>query len=89
MLLAVNGYDEGWSKWLETWKDEETTLNRFYDFIDRVVNDLNDRFPGQVCTFTIDNLNIHKDALVMELIINGGHQVIYCASYWPVDGDKE
>ena len=61
-------------------------MNRFYDFVERVVDDINERFPGRVFTFTMDNLNVHKNALVMELIIDGGHRVVYRAPYWEVDG---
>ena len=32
-----------------------------YDFVERVVVDINERFPGQVFAFTMDNLNAHKN----------------------------
>ena len=54
-----------------------------------MVDEINDKFPGQVFTFTMDNLNVHKNALVMKLVINGLHQVVYRAPYWAVDSTIE
>ena len=87
--MAISGCDQEHSRWLETWTGKGTALNRFYDFVEMVVNDLNDRFPGRIFTFTMDNLNVHKNPLVMGLILNGGHRVVYRAPYWSVDGAIE
>ena len=73
MLLAISGCDNVALRWLETWTGEGTTLNCFYDFVERIINDLNDRLPDRVFTFTMDNLNVHKNPMVMGLILNGGH----------------
>ena len=89
VLLGISGCDIDRSRWLETWTGEGTTLNWFYDFVERVVDDINERFPGRVFTFTMDNLNVHKNALVMGLIIDGGHRVVYRAPYWVVNGAME
>ena len=89
VLMAVSGCDVTRSRWSELWTGEGTTLQRFYDFIEMIVNDLNDRFPGRTFTFTMDNLNVHKNPLVIGLILNGGHQVVFRAPYWAVDGAIE
>ena len=89
VLMAVVGCDVIPSRWSELWTGEGTTLYRFYHFIERIVNDINERFPGQTFTFTMDNLNVHKNPLVIGLILNGGHQVVFRAPYWAVDGAIE
>ena len=37
----------------------------------------------------MDNLNVHKNPLVIGLILNAGHQVVFRAPYWSVDGAIE
>ena len=41
VLLGISGYDIDRSRWLDTWTGEGTALNRFYDFVERVVDDVN------------------------------------------------
>ena len=59
VLMAVCGCDVIPSRWSELWTGEGTTLHRFYHFIKTIVDDINERFPGPVFMFTIDNLNVH------------------------------
>ena len=89
VLMAVCGCDVIPSRWSELWTGEGTTLHRFYHFIRTIVDDINERFPGLVFTFTMDNLNIHKNPLVIGLILDGGHQVVFRAPYWAVDSAFE
>ena len=37
----------------------------------------------------MDNLNVHKNPMVWMLIVNRGHQVVFRAPYWAVDGAIE
>ena len=39
--------------------------------------------------FTMDNLNSHKNPLILNLIHNSGHRFVFRAPYWPVDGAVE
>ena len=34
----------------------------------------------------MDNLNIHKHAMILDLIEDGGHRVVFRAPYWSCDG---
>ena len=89
VLMAVCGCDVIPSRWSELWTGEGTTLHRFYHFIRTIVEDINERFPGLFFTLTMDNLNIHKNPLVVGLILDKGHQVGFRAPYWVVDGAIE
>ena len=46
-----------------------------------IVDDINEIFPCQTFTFTMDNPNVHKNMLVIGLILNGGQQVVFRAQY--------
>ena len=37
----------------------------------------------------MDNLNIHKHPVVLNLINNAGHRVVFRAPYWSCDGPIE
>ena len=40
-------------------------------------------------TSTMDNLNIHKHGLILNLIRNAGYRVVFRAPYWSCDGAIE
>ena len=37
----------------------------------------------------MDNLNIHKNRLILDLINNNGHRVVFQAPYWSCNGAIE
>ena len=43
----------------------------------------------QIFTFTMDNLNIHKEQIFLDMIWDAGHRVIFRAPYWSCDGAIE
>ena len=44
-----------------------TTFAEFYDMIDRISLDFNQRQPGRRFVFLMDNLNIHHNAMTSML----------------------
>ena len=50
---------------------------------------LNVNRPGVNYCFTMDNLNIHKNPIIMDLIEVAGHRIFYRAPYWLCDGAIE
>jgi hypothetical protein len=50
-----------------------TTIEKFYGFIDHILDNLDQNHPGRVFLFTMDNLSIHRNPLVMNRILNAGH----------------
>ena len=88
-LAGICGDDANPMRWSETWVGEGTTVERFVGFIERIVNDLEERRPGHSFCFTMDNLNVHKNAAVVNMITNRGHRLVFRAPYWSVDGAIE
>jgi hypothetical protein len=90
LLLAISGDNVNVMRWTEVWMDGGTTIERFYDFIRRILDDLaHPRFVGRTFTFTMDNLNSHKNPIILNMIHTAGHQFVFRAPYWPTDGAVE
>jgi hypothetical protein len=89
LLLAICGDNVGRMRWHEQWMEGGTTIERFYGFIDHILDDLDQNHPGRSFVFTMDNLNAHKNPLVTNRILNAGHRLVFRAPYWPVDGAVE
>jgi hypothetical protein len=85
--ISADPYDP--MRWIEIWTGEGTTVYRFVLFIRRICGDLNERHPGRSFCFTMDNLNVHKNPLVVQEILQSGHRLVFRAPYWSVDGAIE
>jgi hypothetical protein len=85
------GDNVGRMRWHEQWMERSTTIERFYDFIDHIIDDLDQNHPGRGRSFmfTMNNLSAHKNPLVTNRILMAGHRYVFCAPYWPVDGAVE
>ncbi len=57
-----------------------------YAFFRRVIDWLAIDHPGNSFCFTMDNLNTHKNPMVLSLITGEGHRYPFRAPYWFVDG---
>ena len=71
------------------WETGSTTTVRFFDFIQRIPNDMGPGTPQRCCCLTMDNLSSHRNLLVQQIIHNAGHQIAFRAPYYPVDGPIE
>ena len=89
LLLAITGDDVNRMRWHEIWTNGGTTITRFHDFIVRILDDLAANHPGRSFVFTMDNLNSHKNPMILNLIHVAGHRYAFRAPYWPVDGAVE
>ncbi len=89
LLLAICGNNVGRMHWHEQWMEGGTTIERFYGFIDRILDDLDQNHLGRSFVFTLDNLSAHRNPLVTNRILNAGHRYVFRAPYWPVDGAVE
>ena len=89
VLLAISGCDVNPMRWVEPWTGEGTTLFRYCEFLERILDDLDTHYPGRSFCFTRDNLNTHKNPFVIQMIIARGHHVVFRAPYWAVDGSVE
>ena len=88
LLMGVSGdeldpfeYHNLYTGSLNTW--------RFYCYMEDFIEWLDVNRPNQTFCFTMDNLNIHKHPIILDLINNSGHRVVFRAPYWSCDGAIE
>ena len=60
-----------------------------YIFLGRVIDRLTIDHPVRSFCFTMDNLNTHKNPMVLNLIPGEGHRYLFRAPYWSVNGPIE
>ena len=72
-------------RWVDTWTQGGTTIQRFLSFINRIIQSIGQGTPGNFCVFTMDNLNSHRNVLVQQAIHMAGHRCVFRAPYYPVD----
>ncbi len=89
LLLAICGDNVGRMRWHNQWMEGGMTIERFYGFIDHILDNLDQNHPGRLFVFTMDNLSAHRNPLVTNWILNAGHRYVFRAPYWPVDGAVE
>ena len=68
LLLAIAGDPVLAMRRWEIWRKGGTTLDRFANFMQVVLDDLaaNPQTAGRTFTFTMDNLNVHKHPLILS-----------------------
>ena len=91
LLLAIAGDPVLTMRWWEMWRKGGTILDRVANFMQVVLDDLatNPQTARRRFVFTMDNLNVHKHPLIVNMISGAGHGLVFRAPYWPVDGAVE
>lgn len=91
LLMAVAADPIINMEWHDIWRQElgGTTMYRYYIFLERIILWLADNRPGRSYCFTADNLNVHHDPNVIDLIVRNGHRYLFRAPYWAIDGPME
>ncbi len=89
LLLAICGDENYNQSWHEMWEGEGTTLFRLYSFLERITAQMAIGHPGRSFCFTMDNLNVHHNPMILQLIRDTGHQYVFQAPYWSCDGAIE
>jgi hypothetical protein len=51
-----------------------------------LIDFLNANYPNRRFLFTMDNLNIHRHPIILNLIEDAGHRIVFRAPYWSCDG---
>lgn len=54
-----------------------------------LIDFLEENYPKRGFLFTMDNLNIHKHPIILNLIEDSGHRIVFRAPYWSCDGSIE
>jgi len=89
LLMGVSGDDQDPFEFHQMFSEGGTDLYRFYRFMEAFIDWLDVNRPGITFCFTMDNLNIHKHPMVLDLIEDSGHRVVFRAPYWSCDGPIE
>jgi len=90
LILAISGCPIGGRRWVHIRPGHSgTTIFDFYYFIHDVIQDLGPGTPQRRYCFILDNLIVHKNPLVLWLILISGHRFVFRAPYWPVDAPIE
>jgi transposase len=87
--MGISGSEQTPFSFHRLYSEGGTDLQRFYEFMSAFMDYLDANFPGRRFTFTMDNLNIHKHAMILNLIHVCGHRVVFRAPYWSCDGPIE
>ena len=91
LMMAVSADPAYDMEWHDYWRSDEggTNLFRLLEFYERILDRLDQDWPGRSFCFTMDNLNIHKNPIFLHLIMSRGHRYLFRAPYWSVDGPME
>lgn len=64
ILVAISGENatpnQDSRRWIDTWEQGGTTIERMHRFMSRILRDLGPGIPGNQKCFTMDNLNAHR-----------------------------
>ncbi len=74
LLLAICLDDIGRMRWQEQWINGGTTIERFYEFIDGIMSDIEKNHPERSFIIIMDNLSAHKNPLVTNRILMARHR---------------
>lgn len=91
LLMAIAADEQINMEWHDMWQQNEggTTFYRYYVFIERILQWLTQYRPNSSYCFTADNLNVHHDQRILDLIERHGHKYLFRAPYWAIDGPME
>jgi hypothetical protein len=91
LLMAISGDERAGQAFSfhQTYTEGGTDQFRFYSYMLELCNWLDANRNGRSFLFTMDNLNIHKHAMIINMIYSRGHRVVYRAPYWSCDGAIE
>jgi hypothetical protein len=71
ILLAISGEEatpaQSSRRWIETWEEGGTTIERMYFFIRRILNDIGPGTINNQKCFTMDNLNSHRWVHILSI----------------------
>lgn len=89
LIMAISGSANDPYEFHQQFTEGGTDMYRFYCFMRDLIEDLNTNFLNKSFCFTMDNLNIHKHPVILDLIADAGHRVVFRAPYWSCDGAIE
>lgn len=89
LLMGISGDEVDPFEFHQQFSSGGTGLWRFYCFMRDFIDWLTTNRPGRSFCFTMDNLNVHKNPMILNMIENAGHRIVFRAPYWSCDGPIE
>jgi hypothetical protein len=91
LLMAISGDERAGQAFSfhRTYTEGGTDQWRFYNYMLELCNWLDANRNGRSFLFTMNNLNLHKHPMIINMIQSRGHRVVYRAPYWSCDGAIE
>ena len=91
LLMAISGDERAGQAFSfhRTYTEGGTDQLRFYNYMLKLCNWLNANRNGRSFLFTMDNLNLHKHPMMINMIHSRGHHGVNRAPYWSCDGAIE
>ena len=91
LLMSISGNERAGQTFSfhRCYTEGGTDLWRSFNFMLELCDWFDAHRPGRSFLFTMDNLNIHKHPVILNLIHGCNHCVIFWAPYWSCDGAIE
>ena len=89
LLIGISGDGDNPFEFHRMFSQGGTDLARFFTFMSEFIEYLDVNRPNESFCFTLDNLNIHNHPIILNLIEEAGHRVVFRAPYWSCDGAIE
>jgi len=87
VILAVAATGE---RWCRINRKSGTTFEDFYGFVQQVLGQMDEaQYADGPRTIMMDNLNVHTNPMIHQLIRDGNHQPLYRPKYSPQDAPIE
>merc|ERR1712161_117767 len=87
--MGISGDQQDPFEYHETFTEGGTDLYRFSSYMENIIEWLRVSRPNQSFCFTMDNLNVHKHPVVLDMIEDAGHRIVFRAPHWSCDGAIE
>ena len=89
LLMGISGDERDPFEFHRMYSQGGTNQWRFFCFMEDFIEWLAANRPNESFCFTMDNLNIHKHPMILDLIEESGHRIVFRAPYWSCDGPIE
>jgi hypothetical protein len=76
LLMGISGDDQDPFEFHKLYTEGGTDTWRFFTYLEEFIDWLDVNRPNETFCFTMDNLNIHKHPVILDLILNSDHRVV-------------
>ena len=89
LLMGISGDAQDPFEFHQMFSEGGTDLWSFFCFMEDFIEWLDLNRPNETFCFTMDNLNVYKRPLILDMIEDAGHRIVFRAPYWSCDGPIE